>query len=547
MKAGQTPATRTLVEHLLGKTASLKLGNGAEPQEPVPAVHGVILDHLLCNKQMHKVLEALVGTTVANVEAFLIQRSSKSRAAGEILWKHHIRQGRHAEASEVLLQLAEQPDKDTGLRERTHFLDLALQAAGQAQPQTKALVDKLRAQLDAAARVQVPLLHELQLVAKDERLAPRWREAAEQRLGALGRLLGLQALYEIAVEFGLFHVVLVIADISSNVQEREHVASAWVSMFFPPAASPYSPPEMAGREEVQRQHGLFPLLMVRRSAAFLLQDEQMAPSPMAPSARLEDLRLRASRLLTELGAATQSPSSVWDAHCIGVLLEYCNCLWHCSFELDEERGPVGSDTAPTTSGLTAVDATGPSTSRPPQAAEAVSATVHVPGGERAWIALRVMTRRPFHFTHLSVLRFYAGMLAELPTWLRDLQALLPPDPARRRPALSEDVLRTHLGEVALIVLDSWVLQLEDAKPGDRGVAEFCSALPAVEGALGNVRSHLEVVQGKAQASVAKRLLRDADRLEAAGRRIHGRALPSGTSAMASLGAGALAAPAKLGD
>jgi len=135
----------------------------------------------------------------------------------------------------------------------------------------------------------------------------------------------------------------------------------------------------------------------------------------------------------------------------------------------------------------------------------------------------LLTREPFHLVDLSLLRFYAKMITHLSTWMHDLQAMLPPDPTKLRPTLDEDHLTLHLSEVALAVLDGWVTRVEAARADEHAIAEFCSALSEVEGLLEGLRGHLKKAQGQAVW-----LLQEARRLETAGRRIHGRAAPSGT-------------------
>ncbi|CAE7213038.1 Sds, partial [Symbiodinium natans] len=100
----------------------------------VPFAHAVVLDHLLGMPQLWPVLEALLKNRLSDqqgppLEDFLHQRVSRSRAAGELLWRHRARQGRLQEASEVLLLIAESKN-ECSLEERVRYLDQARQAPG---------------------------------------------------------------------------------------------------------------------------------------------------------------------------------------------------------------------------------------------------------------------------------------------------------------------------------------------------------------------------------------------------------------------------------
>mmetsp|Transcript_42660 Transcript_42660/g.134537 ORF Transcript_42660/g.134537 Transcript_42660/m.134537 type:complete len:1243 (+) Transcript_42660:2064-5792(+) len=521
--AAPMPA-RALVEQLLRKTAALRFSGqdsaDASPargtEEGVNFVHGVILDHLLGSSQQHHILEELLDGNATDMEGFLRSRCATNPLAGEMLWKHCLRRGRPLDASAILLRLAERSDKEVGLLQRVHSLDLARQVASRALPRSKDLVEQLSAKLDIAIRVQVPLHHELQLLAADERVTARWRNAAEQRREDLQKLMNLQELYQTATDFSLYHIVLVIADTSSSVQEKEVRTSAWITIFFPPAASPYSSSEL-GHAPAAWQHGLFPLLMLRRCPSFLSRDACASPTPVLTAVSQDELQQRTTRLLSEMATALRDSSAMWDVRCIATLLEYCNCLWFQSVGSAALAGDGAESQAsahaslPTASGE-AEEGRPRSTTDPQRAA-------------RSWVALTVLLQRPFHFTLGDVVKFYAAMLEQLPSWLKDLQSMLPADPSRRRPALSEDDVYVHLGEVVLAVLDQWVTQVEGGRADERSVEDFANAWPSVEGVLSRLRSRLLEVEGEAVRVVAQRLLKDLRRSEAAGRRLSARCVP----------------------
>lgn len=514
-RAGE-PATsmRGIVEHVLTKTSFLRFAgkDSAEPDssklKPLPFAHRVILDYLLACPHQKNVLEALLETSQADVEGFLKDRLSANLAAGELLWKHHMRQGRPAAASELLLQLAERPDNDCGLLARVHLLDLARQAArqgsGRGMAQSKEFVQQLSAKSDIAVRVQVPLHHELQLIATDERVSARWRGVAVQKREALQQLQGLQDLYQVAEDFSLYHIILVIADVSSSVQEREVGSSAWISVFFPPVASPYSPSEL-GSELEKWQQGVFPLLMVRRCTTFLSRDTPASPSSVSSAVSYEELQSRSTRLLEELGTAMQDGSAMWDVRCITTLLEYCNCLW--VHALQGEEGLANDKRAIPGAGVDLDD----QVDQQPN---------------RAWVALRVLLQPPFRFTLANVVNFYAAMLDHIREWVGEIQRALPADPTRdprrRRPVLNEDDLYVHLSEVLTTVLDRWTAQVDASRADQRAPDEFAGGWPAAEGVLAKIRLRLGDVEDDMHFASVQRLQKEVRRLEERGRRISAR-------------------------
>lgn len=424
-------AAQCLVEQLLARTSSLHFASERRPGQGgaeeaagggrVSFVHAAVLEHLLASPQLRPVLEALLdgyssgavrGAEGGIVEAFLQARCGESGPAGEMLWKHRLRQGRPREAAEVLLRLAERKDSSCSLAERVRILDQSRQAASRALPGSKDLVERVTAQLDVAARVQLPLLRELQLLANDGRVSTRWHEVAEQRrLKLEEKLLSLQDLYHLAVDFGLYHLVLIIADLSSSIQEQEIGSSTWVSMLLPPQGTPYSQSELQAALPV-RQLSMFPLLMVRRSAAFLLQGNQPQLLPEASTARQEDLKLRVVRLISELNEALKPGSQLWDHRCVATLLEYCNCLWHKSVGSEEVAAgrALASPQAPLGRPVLAGAAEAASSQRG-------DADALRPG--LAWVALEVLTKKPFHLPLSGVVKFYAAMISHTSSWAKD--------------------------------------------------------------------------------------------------------------------------------
>jgi hypothetical protein len=479
-------------------------------------VHGLILSHLLGSSALHSILEELLESPAATaaVEVFLKEKCRKSSEAGNFLSKYYLAHGRPTCASNVFQQLAERQDPDIDLLQRTVYLDRALQAAGFALPHSKDLVQELRTKLDIAARVQMPLLRELELLASgggDNPVVSRtWRESARRQLGSFQQLLRLQDLYQAAVDFSLFHIVIVIMDLSSSmsaVQQKENVARAWVSLFFPPVPSPYSVSEIVNPDCMPSESKLFPLLTVRPTAAFFMRNDS---GPVC-RAQPPDFHLRASRLLQELGASTQPARLVWVEHTVVTLLEYCNCLWHkaCApHKGDASEGPLTSAEA------TAVEDN--------QSREEVAPHPHAEGSsQRAWVALEVLVRRPFNYAHSNVLKFYGDVLKHVPAWLPDLQTLLPPDPAGSRPAVTADDVRTHISRVILAMLDTWATQV-DTLTDDRAASEFSGASLCIESVLAEIKSHLQDLQGADPSVNAHGLLTEVKRLEGVSQRIERR-------------------------
>jgi len=532
-----------LVEFLLNKTVALcfditpkaadsflptskattSSASTAHPAPAVPPVHGIILDHLLANKRLHCVLEILLDKYVTDIEIFLKSRCDKNRAAGEVLWKYHLRHGRFSAASSVLQRLAEWPSQDCSLQDRVQYLDLARQAAHRALPQSKDMLDKLSLLRDIAIRVQVPLHQELRLIASDGRVAAKWQRLAAQRAEQLQQLCTLQALYQIAKDFGLFHIVLVVSDLSSSTQEQEITSANWINTFFPPTFMPYAPSEMRALPAMQ-PHGIFPLLLVRRCATFFAQGESASMLPEVGEVCTEDFRLRASRLLQELATVLKVPGTTWDVRIIATLLEYCNCLWLKSVEADDAAPPLAPPLPPPAEPPTAsadeaassADAA-PSAARPPGREAEQTPDRH--RSSRAFVALQILSQQPFNLGPENVVKLYVDMLAHLTAWLRDLQALMPADPTGYRPAVGEDDVYIHLSMVIVFFLSDWLLQVEQSGDRTLAAANFKLAWPAARSLLAGIQSRLSDEILQRSHCHARRLLEDAGRLEERGQRI----------------------------
>ncbi|CAK0846011.1 unnamed protein product, partial [Prorocentrum cordatum] len=460
-KGGVADAASKAVKHLLLKTGSL----GGESQGALPPAHEAILDHLLANPQLHRVLQQVLESTAVDVQGFLRSRLAVgSRAAGEILARHHQAQGRPADASEVLAQLAGRQDPATTLEERARLLQQALAAAQQAAPSSKTVVDRLSAQLNLAVRVQMPLHSEMLLLARDDRVESQWREAAEKRAKELQRLLSLQELYQTVESFGLWHLALLVIDLASDVQDQLMISNQWLRVLLPPNC-PYTSRELT--------QGVFPLLMLRRCTDFFLHASPPGHLPTSAVACPDDFRVRASRLLDELARATDVHGPLWEARRLAYMLEYSSCLW--------------------------LRATETAAVLPEASAEDSRC--------QTWVALELLPGRPFHMSAASVTKLYSDML-DLANWLGEFKDMLPPDPNGCCRRLSEDELMSvHLGGVLLAAVRAacgGAPSLERLEAGARGAARA---------ALERLRSRLPAVRGReALRSAAQRLLREVEPL-----------------------------------
>eukprot|EP00931_Biecheleriopsis_adriatica_P051801 TRINITY_DN30080_c0_g2_i1.p1 TRINITY_DN30080_c0_g2~~TRINITY_DN30080_c0_g2_i1.p1 ORF type:complete len:1562 (+),score=376.64 TRINITY_DN30080_c0_g2_i1:25-4710(+) len=497
-------AAQSLVEQLLSRTSSLQFPSdqgkkaGSQAEEAaggcagVSFAHAAVLDYLLASSQLRPVLEALLegrgvgalpGVQGTVVQAFLQERCGESHAAGELLWRHFLRQGRSKEAAKVLQRMAERQGS-CSLAERVRYLDQARQAASRGLPGSKELLDGLTAQLDAAARVQLPLMRELALLSSDGHLAESWRSSAARRRQSLDEgLFKLQDLYQLAVDFGLYHLVLVIADLSASIQQDKEIgASAWINTLLPPQALPYAQGELVVNLPA-KQHGIFPLLMVRRSAIFLLQGDQARLQPAGSVASPEDLQVRVIQLISELAEALRPGSSLWDVGCVATVLEYSSCLWLKALRSSQDFSG------------------GSSSSR----------------AELSWVSLKVLTKAPFRMSLASVLKLYASMLSQSQSWACDLRKRLPADTVGLIPSVSDAELHAHLAQVILGILEHWIAEVKENALDTRSKSEFTASWPAAEALLADIRNALEKLRGEALKALARTILQDADSLEQSGR------------------------------
>lgn len=485
-----------LIEQLLTRTLSLRFSNeqkssfGGFAEEAagsgsVSIVHGIILEFLLVSPQLRPVIQGILdgrGAGAANgverrvVEAFLASRCLSNPFAGELLWKHRLQQGQPREAAEVLLCLAERRDANCKLPERVQYITQARQVASRALPSSQSLVERISAQLNAAARVQLPLQSEMHLLSNDERVALQWREAAERHRQLLDdKLFCLQELYQLAIQFGLYHLVLIIADLSSSIQELDIGSGTWISLFFPPQDMPYSPTELVVPIPV-KSHGLFPLLMVRRCASIFIQDDEPRLLPSPTLAHPEDLKLRVKQLVAELLEALQKGSSLWDVCCVATLLEFSSCLWCKALGEAFVEGPF----------------------------------------DRSWLALEVLSQKPFNMSPSGLLKFYAAMLANSASWVKDLRSKIPAYSSRPWP--SNEDLCAHLAEATLGILSAWIAQVKCSRD-DHKTLEFSTAWTQIEEIIMDLRARLTKFKEKAPSAVASRLISELDRVEADGKLI----------------------------
>eukprot|EP00928_Gymnodinium_smaydae_P038240 TRINITY_DN26417_c0_g1_i2.p1 TRINITY_DN26417_c0_g1~~TRINITY_DN26417_c0_g1_i2.p1 ORF type:complete len:1372 (+),score=250.71 TRINITY_DN26417_c0_g1_i2:35-4117(+) len=458
----------------------------------------VIFATLLESKPLRGILEALIPSNLPSLEEFLRSQSISSRHAGDCLWKLYLHRQQDGLAAGVLLQLAERPGDDCVLRDRIACLRHAKDHAAKAlrtAPQESALaevVQTLELRVDVATRVQTHLQAELKLLAADTRIASEWRESAERYCSVLEELCELKELYRIATQFSLFHIGLVILDVSKASAGQEIVASSWASLLFAHSGSPY---EMRPRQPPASV--LCPLLTVRQNVPFFLgSDIASASQGEAGAAPVQQmLQARIEAFVEEFSGVVELSSPVWDMKCFVALLEYANCTWLHACETaalhPSSRQAGGLETS------------------------------------RAWVALRLLRRSPFKQDLADIVAFYAEMLAHLPTWIGDLQGILPPEApgaTHAAPGVAgslatqeQEDLRLHLSEVVLCALSQWV---ELAEAGDpRALADFRGEwLRTGDGLLAGLGLRLSGQQADARA---RRLLPEVLRLEAAGRRACG--------------------------
>jgi len=461
------------------------------------------------SSNLKSLLHALVVSNVVDMEAFLLRRCTSSKSAADCLRICYTQHKQFARSIDVLLQLADWPGTACKLQERLYYLELARdQALAQAPEETcEDAVAELTLRLDVAKNVQVPLLLELSTIAEYQCI-PQFRRAdAKEMTEQLEQLQALRKLYQIAVDFGLFHIVLVIADMQGGAHEPGGASWTWISVFCPPEKCVYCLPS-SEQERLPTGQKLFPLLMVRDGPFFPGTSAECMSGSMTPSlsanattdAGLETLRLRAMTLLEELQCVTHVRSPVWDVRCIVTVLEYCNCVWQHVFDAPKARS---SQT------MLAQDEAGCNEDTKRGSGES---------NQCSWVALGVLRAKPFLFSLTEVVQFYAQMLGQLSKWLGDLQAVLPERAGW--PRLSEDDVHVHLSEVVLGVVALWIedAQNQSLKEGLSGFREAWQHHGS--GLLADMAMRLNGLQ--CHYPVARRLLPEALRLEGQGRRMYGR-------------------------
>ncbi|CAJ1417703.1 unnamed protein product, partial [Effrenium voratum] len=332
--------------------------------------------------------------------------------------------------------------------------------------------EELSLRLEAAEQLQLPLFNELQVLAT-EASDERWRAAARKRCQELNQLQGLKELYEVAGEFGLWHLQLAIAGYSGVKMAHDVATTLWVGLLFPP--------ECLYAEAAKSPCELFPLLMLRRQRFFLSATEEAASlSPTRPL-----LRSRVLGFLQELREVAPTNHHLWHARCVATLLEFSNCLWLQSLEAPSSLEGAGDASA----GSPLIDET------------------------RLWVATEVLKAEPFSLSLPDLVNFYAEMIAQLHAWHKDLQDVLP---AKLREAAlpSEEDVHLHLSQVAVVVVANW-LQEADRKvrgsepEGERDFARVWRR--SADGLLAGLCLRLN----RAKNPVAQRLLVEVLRLEKA--------------------------------
>eukprot|EP00913_Durusdinium_trenchii_P001574 g1458.t1 len=317
-------------------------------------------------------------------------------------------------------------------------------ASRRALPGSKDLLERLSAQLDVAARVQLPLQREMDLLILDPQPDPRLRHVSER-----WRSRAKEERKKLDEALSKLQDTRPSADLSSSTQDLDAGFGAWLRSFFPLQDRP-GQLQRSGHCPATRSHSLFPLLLVRRAHLFLQRSDppQLQPvtegSPKEGRAglfqrpdsagwrsfsvrlalrslgdlgsfgadrltvqqrapTLQDFEVRAIQLMAEMSEALRSGSHVWNARAVGTLLEFCSCLWR---KVQATQVPVPSPSE--------------------------------------WVAMEVLAKKPFQMPLAGLLRFYGAVLAQLTSWASDLRSKLP-----GHLQLSNQELALHLSQVAL--------------------------------------------------------------------------------------------------
>eukprot|EP00930_Biecheleria_cincta_P054923 TRINITY_DN41302_c0_g1_i1.p1 TRINITY_DN41302_c0_g1~~TRINITY_DN41302_c0_g1_i1.p1 ORF type:complete len:1429 (-),score=243.59 TRINITY_DN41302_c0_g1_i1:70-4329(-) len=490
------------LEKLLAETGSWRLeeepGDNAAPQ---PLVHSIVVDQLLAHApRFTKALEALWQSKAVDLEALLRTRSVANLAAREQLCRYYQHRGMKSQAKEQLLQLAECPDKEVGLRERIRHLEMAQEQETQ---ETQAKDSGVAIRLDVGRKLQLPLFLELESLAADPHIDVNFREEAAKQCERLQGLRDLKELYEAALQLGLFHHVLSTSAVAGATLEPAVVTSLWLGLFFPPSGCAYSlQKSTASLRPDFDATDLFPLLLRRKRAGFLGEPAAM-PRKLASHDPKDQLREKVLQLLAELREVAKPSGSLWDVRSVCTVLEYSNCLWLRAVEQTARTArlaPKGGDSA----------------AGSPLCEES-----------RLWVALEVLTAPPFEFTLADLVAFYAELIAHLDSWAKDLQTALPLE-FREKPGLawalpSEEDLHVHLAQVSVLVTGRWLRQVESLRnsPGystTTAAAEFASVwLRHADGLLAGLSLRLNSLQ--LSRGPARALLSEVLCLEKAGRRL----------------------------
>lgn len=430
-----------VVEALLVRTQLLHADEGSS-RAAVPPLHAVILNRLLSNPSLCRILESLLSSRATDVEGFLRERFKDNRVAGECLWKFYSQQDKPSSASAVLVQLA-QTSPNSYLEDRVAWLRLAGEQIALAGPRFADAAERI-AVMHAVASVQVRVCRELVIIARDGRMADVWRDKAEQSREELQQLKTLEEVHHVVMEFGITHLLFLVLKVAGGQPEPSAVASLWLNLFFPPANSPYS--SSVWRNSPQ---ALFPLFTARGSLSFFEDSEQES------SGGPDSFRLRVSSLLSELERVVGTGNAMMDIPSAVSVLEYCNCLW-----------------------------------------------LHVHGvsqgtrANRAWV-FSVLPL--FGITLPAIVVFYAKLVAHLDQWVVELQSMLPTD--SQRPLLTVDDVHIHLAEVVVVMLQRWAHQAQDGQLTPQALLEFRTTwLNTSVGLLDGLGLRLNSLQGRYPAA-----------------------------------------------
>lgn len=407
------------------------------PGSNEPVFHHITFDHLLSTPRLHALLEAVLNTNAADVKAILQRRSASSRTASELLWRYFQRQGHDRPAWAQLQRLVEAPEQFYNLKDRIRYLHLAQEQRKSVS--SASLQEELALRLGAAEKLQQPLLKELLVLAGNEKQDARWRDAARKRSSELQHLRSARELYEVAGEFGFWHLQLGIAGFSGVNMAHDVATTLWAGFLFP-ADGPYN----SHSDEVASPKLLFPLLMRRPHTCFFAsKQEEMDERQLKPSL----LRDRVLAFLQELKEVAPTSHQLWHVRGIATLLEFSSCLW-----------------------LNALQKVGQTTELQEKGGDGAAGSSLI-DENRLWVALEVLMQKPFSFSLPDLITFYAEMIAQLDAWHTDLQETSAYSQARRWAWPTEEDVHLHLSHVAIVLLASW---LREAERTCESISESCA-------------------------------------------------------------------------